>query len=120
MIWRSDIVSGRPSETTSILTPKVSSSFVFRKSRFRTRSASAPFFSSMTIRMPSFDDWLDRSAISGAWRLSASAATSFMNFPMPAPTIVYGISVTTRFVRPFLPASVSTRPRIRIRPLPVR
>ena len=42
----------------------------------------------MTMRMPSFDDWFEMSAISGQVLFSASAATSLMNFPMPEPIIV--------------------------------
>ena len=57
-------VSGRPSQTQSILTPNVSSSFVFLYSRFIKFSKSAPFLRSMTILMPSFEDWFEISEMS--------------------------------------------------------
>ena len=57
-------VSGLPFATASIFTPKVSSSFVFLYKRFLSASTSAPFLSSKTILIPSFDDWLVMSTIS--------------------------------------------------------
>ena len=81
-------VSGFPSATASILTPKVSSSRVFFMMRFSTASTSAPFLSSMTMRIPSLEDWFEISVISVVSRVSTSFATSFKNFPMPAPIMV--------------------------------
>ena len=111
-------VSGLPSATASMLTPNVSSKRVFLYSRFVIRSTSAPFFSSSTMRVPSFEDWLEMSTISGAFLLSTSPATSFRNFPMFAPIIVYGISVITMRSFPPFTASISTFPRILIFPTP--
>ena len=56
--------AGLPFATASIFTPKVSSSFVFLYKRFLSASTSAPFLSSKTILIPSFDDWLVISTIS--------------------------------------------------------
>ncbi len=113
------IVSGLPFATESMLTPNVSSSFVFLYKRLHKFSISAPRRSSSTMRMPSLDDWLEISTMSFVFFVSASVPTSFKNFPMPAPIIVYGISVMTRRSLPPLPFSISTLPRILIFPVPV-
>ena len=42
----------------------------------------------MTMRMPSLEDWLVMSTISCVFLVSASAATSIRNLPMPAPIMV--------------------------------
>ena len=92
-------VSGRPSAIASMLTPKVSSSFVLLSRIVLIFSASSSdtfFFKSRTILMPSFDDWLEISTISGICFESTNNATSFKKFAIPAPIIVYGISVMTR------------------------
>ena len=84
-------VSGRPSAIASILTPKVSSSFVLLSRIILILSASSSdtlFFKSRTILIPSFEDWLEISTISGICFESTSIATSFKRFAMPAPIIV--------------------------------
>ena len=88
MIGTIPIVSGLPSATASILTPKVSSSFVFLYNRFLSASTSAPFFRSKTMRIPSFDDWFVISTISEVAFVSTRFPTSFKNLPILAPIIV--------------------------------
>ena len=121
-LWRitdtSPIVSGFPLATASIFTPKVSSSRVFLYKRLHRFCASAPFFSSMTIRMPALEDWLEISTISDVFFVSTRLYTSFRNLPIFAPIMVYGISVITiRSFPPFI-GSISTFPRSLIFPFP--
>ncbi len=85
IICLSPITSGLPSAMASIFTPKVSSRRVFLYSILTKLSASASLRSSITIRMPSLEDWLEISTISGAFLLSARAATSIRNLAMFAP-----------------------------------
>ena len=56
--------------------------------RFFKYSASAPFFSSSTMRIPSLEDWLEISTMSVVFFVSAKAAASFRNFPILAPSMV--------------------------------
>ena len=119
MIGTSPSVSGRPSATASIFTPNVSSNFVFLYSRLMRFCVSAPFRSSNTIRIPSLEDWFVISTISFVFLVSTRLYTSFKNFPMFAPIIVYGISVITMRSFPPLTCSTSTFPRILILPIPV-
>ena len=88
MMLFSPSVSGLPPAIAIMLTPKVSSRRVFLYNRFLKFSTSVSFFSSMTMRIPSLEDWLEMSSISGAFFCSYSAATSCRNFPMFAPIIV--------------------------------
>ena len=111
-------VSGLPFATASMLTPNVSSRRVFLYSILVRFSISVPFLSSNTIRIPSFEDWFEISTISVVFLDSTSPATSFKNFPMFAPIIVYGISVITSRFLPALPFSISTFPRSLIFPVP--
>ena len=105
----------------NILTPKVSSNLVFLYKPCNTLFASAPFLNSSTILIPSFEDWLEISVISGIFFVSTNVATSLKNFPMLAPIIVYGISVITiRSFSDFFSAfSITAFPRSLIFPLPV-
>ena len=112
-------VSGRPSATASILTPKVSSRRVFLYSILVRFSTSVSFFSSSTIRIPSLEDWFEISTMSVVFFVSTRDATSLRNLPMFAPSMVYGISVMTSCFLPPLSFSTSTLPLRRILPLPV-
>ena len=82
MISFSPRVSGLPSTMASIFTPNVSSSLVFLYSMLIKLSTSASLRSSMTIRMPSLEDWLEISLISCVFFVSARDATSERNFPI--------------------------------------
>ena len=82
------MTSGLPSQMASILTPKVSSSFVFLYRIFRILSMSASFLSSMKMLTPSPAVAFPISVISGSFFASTSSAVSDMNFPMPAPIMV--------------------------------
>ncbi len=81
-------VSGLPPAMASMLTPKVSSSFVFLYRRLMILSTSASLRSSRTIRIPSLFDWLEISTTSGSFLLSTSSATSIRNLLIPAPIMV--------------------------------
>ena len=118
IICLSPSVSGLPSTIASMLTPNVSSSFVFLYSILMSLSTSTFFLSSKTMRIPSLEDSLD---ISCVFLVSISSTTSDMNLPMPAPIMVYGISVMTSLsLSPFLAAcSNSTLPRSLILPVPL-
>ena len=112
---------GRPLWIANIFTPNVSSNFVFLYKMLTIRSKSYPGFKSITIRNPSLLDWLEISVTSGRVLFSIRSMTSWINFPIPIPIIVYGISETislscSRFVFPF---SNSIFPRILIFPVPV-
>ena len=98
-------------------TPYVSSSCDFLYNPFKRLSTSRSFLTSMTILIPSFDDSSLTSAISSKvlfFIRSAMEATSFSLFP----EIVYGISVTTMFVLPYSPFSISVFARTLIFPSP--
>ena len=121
IICLSPSVSGLPSTIASMLTPNVSSSFVFLYSILMSLSTSTFFLSSKTMRIPSLEDSLDISVMSCVFLVSISSTTSDMNLPMPAPIMVYGISVMTSLsLSPFLAAcSNSTLPRSLILPVPL-
>ena len=114
-------VSGLPLAMASIFTGKLSSSLVFLYKMFLIRSISALFFSSRTIRMPCSPDWFEISVISVIFFSSQSCATSCINLLMPAPIIVYGISVTTNLSLSLFPSffSKTSFPRRRSFPCPV-
>ena len=113
-------VSGRPLTIASILTPNVSSSFVFLYKRFLRRSTSAPFRSSRTILIPSFDDSFEISKISVVTLFSISDTISDKNLDMLFPIIVYGISEITSlsFSPRFFAGSKVTFPLNFIFPIP--
>jgi DNA gyrase subunit B len=95
--------------------------FVFLYKIFLIFSTSASFFSSRTMRIPSLLDWLDISVTSVSFLDSTRSATSIRNLLIPAPIMVYGISVITSLSLSLrrLPSSTSIRPRSLILPAPV-
>ena len=86
---------------------------------FRQQKKLAATIRLLNGRIPSLEDWFVISTISFVFLVSTRLYTSFKNFPMFAPIIVYGISVITMRSFPPLTCSTSTFPRILILPIPV-
>ena len=99
------MVSGLPWEIIKNVAPKVSSSLVFLYSTLMMRSVSAPFFKSMTMRMPSLEDWLEMSVISGKLRVLLPNTSAWQDFGPDAQFSVPGSSSFGQRAETMLPSS---------------